>query len=176
VRDEHHCCLSPCVSGGCLWLRSAAGVHVFVLQPCPCPPRAEPAAGASPSVLIIAPFPLRAQALLRWSGMAGWRPLSHSPAGRTPRRGDSAVRRRCGKAATISSSSGCRVRRRAASQPMAARATAPAVNGMESSNRIGTSRERRRGPLTVLAATMALLRSEEHTSELQSRENLVCRL
>src|SRR5690606_36301717 len=110
VRDEHHCCLPPCVSGWCLWLRSAAGVHVFVLQPCPCPPRAEPAAGASPSVLIIAPFPLRAQALLRWSGMAGWRPLSHSPAGRTPRRGDSAVRRRCGKAATLSSSGVCSVR------------------------------------------------------------------
>jgi len=33
-------------------------------------------------------------------------------------------------------------------------------------------------PLYVIwaAATLALLRSEEHTSELQSRENLVCRL
>src|SRR5207302_10821806 len=29
--------------------------------------------------------------------------------------------------------------------------------------------------LQVLAGTAALLRSEEHTSELQSRENLVCR-
>src|SRR5690606_40768174 len=31
-------------------------------------------------------------------------------------------------------------------------------------------------PLTVTSKRMMILRSEEHTSELQSRENLVCRL
>src|SRR5690606_40854418 len=34
----------------------------------------------------------------------------------------------------------------------------------------------RRSPALALAMTLFLLRSEEHTSELQSRENLVCRL
>src|SRR5690606_40043706 len=31
-------------------------------------------------------------------------------------------------------------------------------------------------PVIAVAATMMIVRSEEHTSELQSRENLVCRL
>src|SRR5690606_40708993 len=31
------------------------------------------------------------------------------------------------------------------------------------------------GPMTTTVTETALLRSEEHTSELQSRENLVCR-
>src|SRR5690606_40436650 len=34
----------------------------------------------------------------------------------------------------------------------------------------------RAGTITVDQASLALRRSEEHTSELQSRENLVCRL
>src|SRR5690606_37297899 len=34
----------------------------------------------------------------------------------------------------------------------------------------------RGGPLVLLSGQVAVVRSEEHTSELQSRENLVCRL
>src|SRR3712207_9211522 len=34
----------------------------------------------------------------------------------------------------------------------------------------------RLGPVAALAALLPLLRSEEHTSELQSRQYLVCRL
>src|SRR5207302_9229836 len=33
-----------------------------------------------------------------------------------------------------------------------------------------------KGPITAYIATSLAFRSEEHTSELQSRENLVCRL
>src|SRR5690606_42151643 len=54
---------------------------------------------------------------------------------------------------------------------------APLTSPVDPSTPLGTSTATTRAlPLLSTCATSAAMRSEEHTSELQSREKLVCRL
>src|SRR2546430_7854472 len=57
-------------------------------------------------------------------------------------------------------------------QPRRGRAPAQHRNGLENRN----ARAQQRGELLIEKQKVVWLRSEEHTSELQSQSNLVCRL
>src|SRR2546430_9601690 len=68
---------------------------------------------------------------------------------------------------------------RSSSRATSCRASSPelirTIGGSPRSN-FGSSTIEMSGPVTATRGAAALLRSEEHTSELQSQSNLVCRL